>query len=163
MGVTPHPEASLRPNPRSASGGHLFCHSRAGWNDSRIRGLGSASQFCRFSTPLPPLLLRRIFDLGGRVRKWGVPQNPRQNFALHPLDTCLTQAAMSQPIDQRLSFTFFATDSFIPSTDLNSSTVARLIPATEPNLLIRARFLLVPTPAIPSREEAKVRWRCTFR
>ena len=24
MGSTPHPEASLRPNPRSASGGHLF-------------------------------------------------------------------------------------------------------------------------------------------
>ena len=103
------------------------------------------------SIPKPPAGTSPFLDGPHEAQHPGVPPRPK------------IQAVMSQPIDQRLSFTLFATASFIPSTDSNSSTVARLIPATEPNLLIRARFLLVPTPGIPSREEAKVRWRCTCR
>jgi len=68
-----------------------------------------------------------------------------------------------QPAGQRLSFTLFATAPVMPFTDFNSSTVARLMPPTEPNLPIKARFRLAPKPGIPSREETKARLRCTFR
>jgi len=51
----------------------LFCHSRKGGNPGTTNH--TVSWPC-FHPLCPPLLLRRIFDLGGRAKNLGTPQTP---------------------------------------------------------------------------------------
>ena len=67
LGDTPHPEASLRPNPRQEVPSTLLCHSRGGGNPAVGRVERSRTRRrCLFSTPLIPQTLG----------KWASPLRP---------------------------------------------------------------------------------------
>ena len=57
---------------------------------------------------------------------------------------------------QRLALIWAARPALMPSTKINSSSVASRMAATEPNCLIRAFFFFGPIPGILSRLEVKV-------